>query len=60
MELTTLTRSNLLLLLDDVAEVRELVADVMSDLQDMGLLAFVVDGPDGQIVGVQQTLLIQL
>lgn len=60
MKTTVLSRSDLVLLLTDVVEFRELVADVLSDLQDAALIAFVADDAGERILGVQATLTISI
>lgn len=60
MKLSTLSRSDVILLLTDVVEFRELIADVLTDLQDTGWIAFVTDDAGEQIHGVQASLMLQI
>lgn len=60
MKINVLSRSDLVLLLTDVVEFRELVADVLSDLQDAAWIAFIADDAGEQIVGVQAALMISI
>lgn len=60
MKLSTLSRSDLILLLTDVVEFRELIADVLTDLQDAGWIAFVTDDKAEEILGVQASLMLQI
>jgi hypothetical protein len=53
MQNALLTRGDLILLLTDVVEFRELIGDVLSDLADLGVIAFAEDPATGQVVGVQ-------